>query len=61
MTRGSGKDKDPARYVVSKDDKTGTWYAHMRGYPYVPVFGSIGTKAHATVVARLRNETRGMA
>ena len=61
MTSRSGEDKDPMRYVVSKDDKTGTWYAHMRGYPHVPVFGSIGTKERATKVASLRNRTRGMA
>ena len=27
-------------YTVSKDEKTGLWYAHKVGYPRVPVFGS---------------------
>jgi hypothetical protein len=43
-------------YTVSKDEH-GNWYAHMRSYPYVPVFGSIGSKARAQRVARLMNET----
>lgn len=46
------------RYTVSKDKKSGQWYAHMEGFAYVPVFGSFGTKAHALKVARLYNETR---
>lgn len=45
------------KYVVSKDDKTGLWYAHLSGYPYVPVFGSISeSKSHAMKAARERNE-----
>lgn len=31
------------RYTVSKD-KNGRWYAHMKGYPNIPVFGSISEK-----------------
>ena len=27
-------------YTVSKDEKTGLWYAHKVGYPRIPVFGS---------------------
>lgn len=31
-------------YIVSQDRKTGLWYAHMRGYQHVPVFGSFSEK-----------------
>lgn len=51
------KRDEQRKYVVSKDTKGGFWYAHLEGYPYVPVFGSIGTKSHAMKVARLYNET----
>lgn len=27
-------------YTVTKDEKTGLWYAHKKGYPYLPVFGT---------------------
>jgi len=46
-------------YTVSKDQKSGLWYAHQVGYAYVPVFGSFGNKAHAMKYARLYNETKG--
>ena len=31
------------------------WYCHMRGYEYIPVFGSIGTKEEAESVCRKMN------
>lgn len=31
-------------YIVSKDSKSGLWYAHMKEFPYVPVFGSFSEK-----------------
>ena len=31
-------------YTVSKDSKSGLWYAHMKGYTYVPVSGSFSEK-----------------
>lgn len=31
-------------YTVSKDSKSGLWYAHMKEFPYVPVFGSFSEK-----------------
>lgn len=31
-------------YTVSKDSKSGLWYAHMKGYAYVPVSGSFSEK-----------------
>lgn len=37
-------------------DYTGPlWYCHMKGFPRVPVFGSIGTKQKAAAVCRTRN------
>lgn len=27
-------------YTVSKDEKSGLWYAHMVGYPWIPLLGS---------------------
>ena len=27
-------------YTVSKDEKSGLWYAHKTGFPWIPVFGS---------------------
>lgn len=40
------------RYTVSKD-KSGVYYAHMRGYPNIPVMGSLGTRKEATEYARM--------
>ena len=33
-------------YTVSKE-KGGQWYAHMVGFPGIPIFGSFGDKKHA--------------
>lgn len=35
-------------YVVSKDEKSGLWYAHKAGYTWIPCLGSFGSKQHAT-------------
>lgn len=43
-------------YVVSKD-KSGAWYCHRRGYPYIPVVGSIGDKAKAMEICRMYNKS----
>ena len=44
------------RYVVSKDERSGMWYVHLEGFPYVPVFGSFRkTKSAAQRIARERN------
>lgn len=41
-------------YTVSKDDKSGLWYAHMKGFSYVPVGGSFSAKkSDAMEYARL--------
>ena len=30
-------------YTVSQDKDSGLWYAHMVGYPYIPVMSERGT------------------
>ena len=27
-------------YTVSKDEKSGLWYAHKAGFPWIPVLGT---------------------
>jgi hypothetical protein len=34
-------------YVVSKDDDSGLWYAHMIDFPKIPVFGSFSKNKKA--------------
>lgn len=31
-------------YTVSKDQRSGMWYAHQRGYAYIPICGSFSNK-----------------
>lgn len=31
-------------YTVSQDKKSGLWYAHKKGYSYIPVAGSFSEK-----------------
>lgn len=31
-------------YIVSKDMKSCMWYAHKKGFPYVPISGSFSNK-----------------
>ena len=43
-------------YTVSKDQKSGLWYAHKKGYPYVPVSGSFSErKSEAMEYAKMYN------
>ena len=42
-------------YVISYDSSGGFWYCHKRGFPYIPVFGSIGSKSKATKICRIMN------
>ena len=43
-------------YIVSKDNKSGLWYAHMRGYSYIPVSGSFSEKkSEAMEYAKMYN------
>ena len=45
------------KYVVGKDEKSGLWYVHLDGFPYVPVFGSFRkTKRAAQRIASERNQ-----
>lgn len=43
-------------YIVSKDMKSGLWYAHMKGYSYIPVSGSFSEKkSEAMEYAKMYN------
>lgn len=42
---------DPA----AEHDGVELWYCHKKGYDYIPVFGSIGTKKEAAAVCRTYN------
>lgn len=49
-------------YIVSKDrDMTGKefYYCHMRNFPNVPVFGSIGNKSLANKICKEMNKSKG--
>ena len=46
-------------YVISQDQKSRAWYCHGRGYPKIPVFGSIGNKEKASAVCRIMNDSLG--
>ena len=46
-------------YVISQDKSQGFWYCHMRGYAYIPVFGSIGDKKKAQRVCDMMNRSVG--
>ena len=42
-------------YKPQSDDGSEVWYCHLKGYSYVPVFGSIGTKQKAVEVCKQMN------
>lgn len=43
-------------YTVSKDIKSGMWYAHQKGYAYIPVSGSFSEKkSEAMEYAKMYN------
>lgn len=48
-------------YVVSEKTEGGNrfFYCHQRGYPYIPVFGSIGDKKRANKVCHMMNQSVG--
>ncbi len=52
------KNENKAPYVVGQT-KNGAWYCHMREYPNIPVFGSIGDKTKANKVCRMMNQSSG--
>lgn len=44
------------RYIVSKDSKSGLWYAHLEGFSYIPVGGSFSQKkSEAMEYAKMYN------
>lgn len=43
-------------YTVSKDIKSGLWYAHMKGFLYIPISGSFcEKKSDAMEYAKMYN------
>lgn len=43
-------------YTVSKDSKSGIWYAHHKKFPYIPVSGSFSErKTDAMEYAKMYN------
>lgn len=45
-----------AGYTVSKDPRTGLWYAHQKGYAYIPVCGGFSEKiSEAREYAKMYN------
>lgn len=43
-------------YTVSKDSRSGLWYAHMKGYAYIPIEGSFSEKrSEAKEYAKMYN------
>lgn len=44
-------------YMVSEKD--GFFYCHRRGYPNIPVFGSIGDRKKAESVCKIMNRSVG--
>lgn len=43
-------------YIVSKDMKSGMWYAHKKGFPYVPISGSFSDeKSESNEYAKMYN------
>lgn len=44
------------KYIVSKDLKSGLWYAHLEGFSHVPVAGSLSKqKSTAKEYAKMMN------
>lgn len=48
----------PAKFRTAETPKE-TWYVHLEGYGYVPVFGSIGDREHAKAYAKRMNRSIG--
>lgn len=43
-------------YVVSKDQRSGLWYCHQKGFPYIPCSGSFcEKKSEAKEYAKMYN------
>ena len=49
-------EKVPSKYLTGMpSDGTELWYYHRKGYDYIPVIGSIGTKKNAAAICRTYN------
>lgn len=45
-----------SKYTVSQEPKSGMWYCHLEGFPYVPCFGSFcEKKSEAREYAKMHN------
>lgn len=54
--KANGSNNRSGGYTVSQDKKTGLWYCHMRGFPYIPCFGSFcEKKSDAMEYAKMYN------
>lgn len=49
----------PSNYIKNIPKGENVYYCHQRGYPHIPVFGSIGDKKKANEVCRLMNRDCG--
>ena len=45
----------PQKHLTSESKGETVYYVHMDGFPNIPVFGSIGTKAKANKICRQYN------
>ena len=48
-------EKVPTKYLRGNPQDVVLWYCHRKGYDYIPVLGSIGTKQQAESVCRTYN------
>ena len=46
-------------YTINKVEGKEIWYVHHKGFSYIPVFGSFGTKAEAQKICRMYNKSVG--
>lgn len=54
---GENAEGDAVSYTVSQDKTSGLWYVHMKGYAYVPVFGTFReTKKEAKKLLKYYNQ-----
>ena len=62
MIQSKRADRGNKPYVVSQtydDEGKEVFYCHMKGYSYIPVFGSIGDKSKANRVCKTMNRSVG--
>ena len=45
----------PPKYLTAESRGEDVWYCHMRGFPYIPVMGSIGEKSKAVKACKEHN------